>query len=103
MTILVITWNFPPRRGGMEQLLRSLCDELSNNHKLFIITAYADHTIAAETGIFRPSRPGLFAFFSYALWKGALLLRYHRDIGVVFGGSVLVTPLVCILARMFRR
>jgi phosphatidylinositol alpha-1,6-mannosyltransferase len=103
MDILVITWNFPPRRGGMEQLLGSLCDELSNNHKLFIITAYADHTVPAKKEIFRPSRRGLFAFFSYALWKGALLLRCHRGIRIVFGGSVLVTPLVCILAGMFRR
>ncbi len=103
MDILVITWNFPPRQGGMEQLLGSLCDELSNNHKLFIITAYADYTVAAKTEIFRPRRPGLFAFFCYALWKGALLLRCHRDIRVVFGGSVLVSPLVCILSRLFRR
>jgi phosphatidyl-myo-inositol dimannoside synthase len=103
MDILVITWNFPPRRGGMEQLLGSLCDELSKNHKLFIITAYADHSCPPEAGIFRPSWPGLFAFFSYALWKGAVLLRCHRNIRVVFGGSVLVTPLVCILARIFHR
>ena len=86
----------------MEQLLGNLCDELRKNHKLFIITAYADHSCPPKTGIFRPSRPGLVAFFAYALWKGALLLRCHRDIRVVFGGSVLVTPLVCILARIFR-
>src|SRR5918997_515427 len=102
MDILVITWNFPPRRGGMEQLLGSLCDKLSINHNLFIITAYADQTVEAKAEIFRPSRPGLVAFFCYALWKGALLLRCHRDMRIVFGGSVLVTPLVCILARMFR-
>jgi phosphatidyl-myo-inositol dimannoside synthase len=103
MDILVITWNFPPRRGGMEQLLGSLCDALSKNHRLFVITAYADDSCAPETGIFRPSWPGLFAFFFYALWKGRLLLRCHRDIRVVFGGSVLVTPLVFILARLFGR
>jgi phosphatidyl-myo-inositol dimannoside synthase len=102
MNILVITWNFPPRQGGMEQLLGNLCDELSKNHKLFIITAYADQSCPPKMGIFRPNRPGLVAFFAYALWKGALLLRCHRDIRVVFGGSVLVTPLVCILARIFR-
>lgn len=102
MNILVITWNFPPRQGGMEQLLGNVCDELSKNHKLFIITAYADHSCPPKAGIFRPDRPGLIVFFAYALWKGALLLRCHRDIRVVFGGSVLVTPLVCILARIFR-
>src|SRR5215204_5845715 len=100
MDILVITWNFLPKRGGMEQLLGGLCGELGKNHKLFIITAYADHSCPPKTGIFRPTWPGLLGFFAYALWKGALLLRYHHDIRVVFGGSVLVTPLVCILARV---
>lgn len=103
MDILVITWNFPPRRGGMEQLLAGLCDALSKNHRVFIITAYADHSCPAKAGIFRPRWPGLLAFFCYVFWKGALLLRCHRDIRVVFGGSVLVTPLVLILARLFRR
>jgi hypothetical protein len=54
MDILVITWNFPPRRGGMEQLLGSLCDGLSKNHRLFIITSYAGPSYEGETGIFRP-------------------------------------------------
>jgi phosphatidyl-myo-inositol dimannoside synthase len=103
MNILVITWNFPPRRGGIEQLLAGLCDTLSKNHRLFIITAYADHSCPATAGIFRPSWPGLLAFFSYALWKGALLLRGQHDISVIFGGSVLVTPMILILARIFHR
>ena len=103
MDILVITWNFPPRRGGMEQLLASLCNGLSKNHRLFVITSYAGSSYERETGIFRPRWPGLFAFLSYALCKGALLLRCQRDISVVFGGSVLVTPLVLFLARIFRR
>ena len=103
MDILVITWNFPPRRGGMEQLLANLCNGLSKNHRLFVITSYAGSSYERETGIFRPRWPGLFAFFSYALCKGVLLLRCQRDISVVFGGSVLVTPLVLVLARLFRR
>jgi phosphatidyl-myo-inositol dimannoside synthase len=103
MDILVITWNFPPRRGGMEQLLASLCEELGKNHRLFIITSHADNSDPCEARIFRPSRPGLLAFFFYALCKGVLLLRRYRDIRVVFGGSVLVTPLVLILARVFGR
>ncbi len=103
MDILVITWNFPPRRGGMEQLLASLCNGLSKNHRLFVITSCAGSSYERETGIFRPRWRGLFAFFSYALCKGALLLRGQRDISVIFGGSVLVTPVVLFLARIFRR
>lgn len=103
MAILVITWNFPPRRGGMEHLLASLCNGLSKNHRLWVITSYAGPAYACETGIFRSRWPGVFPFFAYALCKGALLLRRQPDIGVVFGGSVLVTPIVLILARIFRR
>ncbi|MEX0804606.1 MAG: glycosyltransferase family 4 protein [Candidatus Binatia bacterium] len=87
----------------MEQLLKNLCDGLGKNHRLFIITSHADNSDPCEARIFRPSRPGLLTFFCYALWKGVLLLRRYRDIRVVFGGSVLVTPLVLILARLFRR
>jgi phosphatidylinositol alpha-1,6-mannosyltransferase len=103
MAILVITWNFPPRRGGMEQLLASLCNGLSKNHRLLVITSYAGPTYASETGIFRSRWPGLLPFFFYVLYKGALLLHREPDINVVFGGSVLVTPMILVLARIFRR
>ncbi len=42
-------------------------------------------------------------FCLYALWRGAVLLCRNPKIEVVFGGSVLVTPLVLILARLFGR
>lgn len=99
----MVTWNFPPRRGGMEQLLGSLCNELGKNHRLFVITSHADNSDAGETRILRPCRPGLLAFFVFALWKGALLLRRYPDVRMVFGGSTLVTPLVFILARLCGR
>lgn len=103
MEILVVTWNFPPRCGGMEQLLAALCEGLGKNHRLFIITSHADNADPDQPGIFRPRYPGLLAFFFYSLWQGALLLRCYRGIRVVFGGSVLVTPLTLILARLFGR
>ncbi len=104
MEILVITWNYPPRRGGMEQLLASVCAGLSKNHRVSVITAYADkHFTAGEETVFRPASPGLVRYFLCALTQGVALLRGNRNISVVFGGSVLVTPIVLILARLFRR
>lgn len=104
MEILVITWNYPPRQGGMEQLLASVCAGLSKNHRVSVITAYADkHFTAGEETVFRPASPGLVRYFLCALTKGVALLRGNRNISVVFGGSVLVTPIVLILARLFRR
>lgn len=104
MEILVITWNYPPRQGGMEQLLASVCAGLSKNHRVSVITAYADkHFTAGEETVFRPASPGLVRYFLFAFTKGVALLRGNRNISVVFGGSVLVTPIVLILARLFRR
>jgi len=104
MEILVITWNYPPRQGGMEQLLASVCAGLSKNHRVSVVTAYADrHLTAGEESVFRPASPGLIRYFLFAFTKGFALLCGNRNISVVFGGSVLVTPIVLVLARLFRR
>jgi phosphatidylinositol alpha-1,6-mannosyltransferase len=39
----------------------------------------------------------------YAFWRGATLLFRNPAIKVIFGGSVLVTPVVLMLARLFGR
>jgi phosphatidyl-myo-inositol dimannoside synthase len=103
MNILVVTWNFPPRRGGMEKLLAGLCHGLRKDHRLLIITSYAEDRCRDDKYIFRPNNPGLVNFFLYALWKGTLLLRRHSEVTVVFGGSVLVVPIVLFLSMIFRR
>ncbi len=88
----------------MEQLLASVCAGLSKNHRVSVITAYADtHFTAGDETIFRPASTGLARYFLFAFTKGVALLRGNRNISVVFGGSVLVTPMVLILARLFRR
>jgi phosphatidylinositol alpha-1,6-mannosyltransferase len=101
MGILVITWNYPPRRGGIENLVGSLCSELKKKYSVQVITRHAELSGAREKDIYRAPLPGLIPFAFYTLWRGALLLARNRQIHVVFGGSVLVTPLVLILARMF--
>jgi len=101
MAILLVTWNFPPRRGGIENLMAQLSAGLKKNHAVFVITAYADN--GCEEDILRAPWPGLIPFGLYALWRGALLLVRNRKIDVVFGGSAMVTPLVYFLARAFRR
>ena len=101
MGILLVTWNFPPRRGGIENLMAQLSAGLKKNHTVFVITSYASH--GGGHDIFRPPCPGLIPFALYALWRGALLLLCNRKIDVVFGGSAMVTPLVYFLARAFRR
>jgi phosphatidyl-myo-inositol dimannoside synthase len=103
MDVLFVTWNFPPRCGGIENLMAELTAGLSMRHSVFVVTAYAPDTVSGENGVFRAPYPGLIPFACYALWRGAMLLIRNSAIRVVFGGSAMVAPLVYFLARLFRR
>ncbi len=103
MGVLVITWNYPPRRGGMEELLGNVCAGLREKHLVVVITSCARGARRVEPSVFRPKWPGLVPFFVYALWKSARLLAFTPELKVVLGGSALVSPLVLLMARIFRR
>ncbi len=103
MEILVVTWNYPPRRGGIENLIGGLCRELRKKHSVRVITTYSAACSLSEADVFRAPLPGLFSFVLYVLWRGTILLAQNDGISVVFGGSVLATPLVLVLARLFER
>lgn len=80
----------------------SLCGELRKTQVVHIITPHVPDA-ADEEGVYRAPWHGLLAFAVYGVWRGAMILARERQIPVVFGGSALVTPLVLILARLFRR
>jgi phosphatidylinositol alpha-1,6-mannosyltransferase len=103
MEILVITWNFPPRRGGIEYLVSNLCAGLRERHSVRVITAHVQSVESVEEEVFRAPWPGVLPFALYALWCGARLLVRNRGVKIILGGSVLVTPLVLFLARLFGR
>lgn len=103
MGILIITWNFPPRRGGMENLLSGLCSHLRKNHPLLVITSFASVARKEQDWLFRPRWPGLLLFFLYALCQGFFLLWRNPGVKVVLGGSAVVSPLVVLLAGLLRR
>ncbi|HSE87032.1 MAG TPA: glycosyltransferase family 4 protein [Candidatus Binatia bacterium] len=103
MSILVVTWNYPPRRGGIESLIHQLCTELSKRQSVFVVTSCEDSNEPSPENIFRAPYRGLLAFGLYALWRGVILLWRNPGIGVVFGGSVLTAPLTLLLGRLFKR
>lgn len=103
MGILVLTWNYPPRRGGIEYLIGQLVAGLKKRHSVWVVTAYTESSDATDTDVARAPCPGLIPFAIFALWRGALSLRRDAGISVVFGGSALVAPLVLILARIYGR
>jgi len=103
MDILIISWNFPPRRGGIEYVVGHLCTGLRERHSVWVITGRAPSRQPAEEDVFRAPGSGLIFFSLYALWRGATLLLRSPKTKVILGGSVMVAPLVLILARLFRR
>jgi phosphatidylinositol alpha-1,6-mannosyltransferase len=103
MKILIVTWNFPPRRGGIEYVVSSLSAGLAKKHSVFIVTSHSAPSYSQGPVIYRPRWPGLSVFFLYALVRSGLLLCRNRSISVVLGGSALVAPIVLFLARLFNR
>ncbi|MGE5307335.1 MAG: glycosyltransferase family 4 protein [Alphaproteobacteria bacterium] len=101
MSILVITWNFPPRRGGIENVISQVVTGLRKRHPVTVITRHARTGNSHGNDIFRAPCPGVIPFVLYAIWRGAWLLHRNREQTVVFGGSALVAPVVLILARLF--
>jgi phosphatidyl-myo-inositol dimannoside synthase len=101
--ILIITWNYPPRCGGIENVMVHLSAGLARHNKVTVITANAADRSADGKNVFRAPLPGLLAFAMYALGRGALQLLRNPAMQVVCGGSALVAPLVLLLARLFGR
>lgn len=101
MDILLITWNYPPRCGGIENVMANLCAGWQQNHGVAVITAHAQDRSGDGPNVFRAPLAGLVVFALYALWRGALQMLRNPAPQVIFGGSALVTPLVLLLARLF--
>lgn len=103
MHILFVTWNYPPKVGGMEKLLSQLVQSLRPYGHVHVIGPYAspDYSDVKQEGVTRPKRDGLAWFTLYALLEGIRLLR-SNPYDVILGGSALVTPIVYILGRLFR-
>jgi phosphatidyl-myo-inositol dimannoside synthase len=103
MGILVITWNFPPRRGGIENVISQLVAGLTKRNAVSVITTHARTRDSDCNDIFRAPCRGLIPFALYAVWRGAWLIFRDREKTVVFGGSAMIAPVVLILARLFGR
>ena len=97
--LMLVTWNYPPKIGGMEQLLFQLVQQVQSDVSTFVLAPYCgDKDYINEAGISRSYRKGLLGFFWHVWVKGNHLLK-TEEIDVIMGGSALVTPLVYLLSR----
>ena len=101
--VLLITWNYPPKVGGIETLLSQLVSSLRSYGEVYVIGPHADNdSVSADSKwISRPKNDGFIWFVLYAFLAGIRLLK-AKKCNLIFAGSGLVTPIVYVLGRLFR-
>jgi phosphatidyl-myo-inositol dimannoside synthase len=95
--LLLVTWNFPPKMGGMENLMFSLYDYLRRENRVVVIAPFGP-TVIEHSEICRAPIPGFVFFCFYSLVKG-LHICLTRKPRVVMGGSLVVAPILCMIKR----
>jgi phosphatidylinositol alpha-1,6-mannosyltransferase len=99
---LLLTRNFPPLVGGMENLNRRLLQELAQDREVALCGPAGCAAFAPPGCTVReaPVRP-LWRFFPKLLWNG-LLASWGRRPAVVLAGSGLAAPMAWLVARLAR-
>jgi len=97
--ILLITWNFPPKRGGMENLIYDIYKHLSSEYKIDVIAPFSTENDTSNT--YRPKHKGFIYFLLFAIFKGCQLLVRHKQ-KYIFGGSLTTLPVLTVLRIFFR-
>lgn len=100
-SILFVSWNFPPRRGGIEEMVRQLFTHLSEKGPVRMLTGWTQDPKEDPPGVSRSPLRGLFGFLLWLGWRLPLELARGHD--VVLSSGALVGSVVEPLARVFRR
>jgi phosphatidylinositol alpha-1,6-mannosyltransferase len=101
MRILFITWNYPPKVGGMETMLSQLVTQLKRHADVTVIGPYANRCDLSEENTIRPKKNGILAFMLTALYRGLCFLR-QSGCDMIVAGSALISPLAFFLGTLFR-
>jgi len=96
--VLIISWNFPPKKGGMENLIFDIYRHLGRTCQVDVIAPFSNR-IETDNHVHRAPLPGLFVFFVFSIFKGFILLFKSRP-QIIMGGSLVITP-VLVLFKLF--
>ena len=102
MRVLVISYNFPPKTGGLESVVFNVWSALKQRHSVHAIVPHAKEYTKQYSQVYRCPLGGLPFFFVYALLSGFWLLL-KNDFDVIYSGSALTSPLAVILGKIFRK
>lgn len=102
MQILLVTWNYPPKIGGMETLLSQMVRTLRCHAHVRVIGPNGDRQAltGCEKDVIRPRRTGVLWYAIYASLMGCRLLK-GNDYDAILAGSALVAPIAYALGRLY--
>ena len=101
MRIIVISYNFPPKTGGLENVVFYAWRALGRVCEIFAVVPYTKGKCEYYKNVHRPPLCGLVFYFIFAFAKGFILLAQKRC-DVVLSGSGLTCPIAVLLAKIFR-
>lgn len=80
MKLLLLTWNYPPTVGGIEQVAFHTAQGLrALGHHVTILAAYQPPGKEKDQAdLYRARKKGLAGFMIHALWKGLNIVRGNR-------------------------
>ena len=91
LRVLILTWNFPPRQGGIEQVMWHLYHGLkARGHSVRVVTS-AGAADSDSSDFLRARRAGLLPFLATAWRAGGRIAREFQP-DVVVAGSWLTAP-----------
>lgn len=101
--VLIVTRNLPPLIGGMERLNWHIADELSKDHILLLLSHNEAKKLAPKNCLFYGVPLNPLPLFLILAFIHTFFICLFRKPDVLFAGSGLTSPIVVILAKIFRK
>ncbi|MEW6008548.1 MAG: glycosyltransferase family 4 protein [Candidatus Omnitrophota bacterium] len=103
MNILFIAWNFPPKLGGMENIVFNIYQRLKTRFNIVVLAPFASRDKEEnDSAIIRCPFRGFLAFNFWIFYKGLRLIR-NKQINLIFSLSFLTSPISIILGKIFNK
>ncbi|TBR16212.1 glycosyltransferase family 1 protein [bacterium] len=102
MRILLLAWNFPPKTGGLENVVYNFYSRLRNKHTFFTVTIHNAKISESTEHIYRCWFSIFPLYMVYALIKGAWLIK-KENIEVIFSASGVTASVAVILGKVFKK
>ncbi len=102
MKILLFAWNFPPKTGGLENVVYNFYSRLRNKHTFFTVTIHNAKSFGPGEHIYRSWFSIFPLYLVYALVKGAWLIK-KENIEVIFSASGATASVAVILGKIFKK